>query len=187
MRAVEPGLGNSELALPRLTTDLLPPWLGAFALAALFAAEVATADAVLFMLSTSLSKDLYQAVLRPGATDAELLRVGRAAAVAGGVGGMTFAVVLPSVVSALLLFYGIMTAALFVPLLVGLLSSRPRAVHARLAIAVSVAVFVAGTSVGRVPLGGTAVASWVPSVVGMALALVVFATAWVRAGEASAS
>jgi SSS family solute:Na+ symporter len=53
MRAVEPGLGNPELALPRLTTDVLPPWLGGLALAALFAAEISTADAVLFMLSTT--------------------------------------------------------------------------------------------------------------------------------------
>ena len=86
MRAVEPGLANPELALPRLTTDVLPPWVGGLALAALFAAEISTADAVLFMLSTSLSRDLYQAVLRPRATDAELLRVGRLAAVGGGRG-----------------------------------------------------------------------------------------------------
>jgi SSS family solute:Na+ symporter len=182
MRSVDPGLRNSELALPRLTTDVLPPWLGSFALAALFAAEVATADAVLFMLSTSLSRDLYQAVLRPGATDGELLRVGRVAAVVGGLGGTAFAVVLPSVVSALMLFYGIMTAALFVPLLAGLFSLRPRAVHARVAIAVSVAVFVAGTLVGRVPFGGTAVAGWLPSVAAMAVALLVFAAAWVPQG-----
>ena len=84
MRAVEPGLSNPELALPRLTTDVLPPWVGGLALAALFAAEISTADAVLFMLSTSLSRDLFQAVLRPKATDAELLRVGRLAAALGG-------------------------------------------------------------------------------------------------------
>ncbi len=54
-------LANPELALPRLTTDVLPPWLGGLALAALFAAEISTADAVLFMLSTSLSRDLFQA------------------------------------------------------------------------------------------------------------------------------
>jgi SSS family solute:Na+ symporter len=175
MRAVEPGLANSELALPKLTTDLLPPWLGAFALAALFAAEIATADAVLFMLSTSLSRDLYQAVLRPRATDAELLRVGRVAAVAGGAGGIALALILPSVVSALMLFYGIMTAALFVPLLVGLLSARPRAVHARVAIVGSMV----GTVLGRWLLAGTAIGQWLPSVAGMGLALIVFATAWV--------
>ena len=127
MRAVEPGLGNPELALPRLTTDVLPPWVGGLALAALFAAEISTADAVLFMLSTSLSRDLYQAVLRPKATDAQLLRVGRLAAVGGGVLGVLLAVVLPSVASALKLFYGVLTAALFMPLLVGLLSRRPGA------------------------------------------------------------
>jgi len=28
MRALQPDLSNSELALPRLTTDVLPPWIG---------------------------------------------------------------------------------------------------------------------------------------------------------------
>lgn len=174
MRAVEPGLANSELALPRLTTDLLPPWLGALTLAALFAAELATADAVLFMLSTSLSRDLYQAVLRPRATDAELLRVGRLAAVAGGAGGVALALVLPSVVSALTLFYGIMTAALFMPLMVGLLSRRPGAGHARAAVFVSVL----STGVLRFALADRPVGGWLPSVAGIVLAGVVFATAW---------
>ena len=174
MRVVEPGLANSELALPRLTTDLLPPWLGALALAALFAAEIATADAVLFMLSTSLSRDLYQAVLRPRATDADLLRVGRLAAVAGGAGGIALALVLPSVVSALMLFYGIMTAALFMPLMVGLLSRRPGAGHARVAIAVSLL----ATGALHLALRGTAHGAWLPSVAGIVLAGLVFATAW---------
>ena len=175
MRAVEPGLGNPELALPRLTTDVLPPWVGGLALAALFAAEISTADAVLFMLSTSLSRDLYQAVLRPKATDAELLRVGRLAAVGGGVLGVLLAVVLPSVASALKLFYGVLTAALFMPLLVGLLSRRPGAGHARVAIAASV---IATGTLGFA-LAGTPAGAWLPSVAGVVLAGLVFATAWV--------
>ena len=109
---------NPELALPRLTTDVLPPWVGGLAFAALFAAEISTADAVLFMLSTSLSRDLFQAVFRPKATDAELLRVGRLAAAGGGALGVLLALVLPSVASALKIFYGIMTAALFMPLVI---------------------------------------------------------------------
>ncbi len=97
-----PGLANPELALPRLATDVLPPWLGALALVALFAAEISTADAVLFMLSTSLSRDLYQAALRPEADDATLLRVGRdRLAAAGGVLGVVLGLVLPSVATAL--------------------------------------------------------------------------------------
>ena len=174
MRAIEPGLTNPELALPRLTTDVLPPWLGGLALAALFAAELSAADAVLFMLSTSLSRDLYQTLLRPGATDADLLRVGRLAILVGGALGAGLALVLPSVATALRIFYGVMTAALFAPLVVGLLSPRPRASHARLAIAVSLA----STLLFFVLLRGTPEAEWLPSVAGILSAAVVFATAW---------
>jgi SSS family solute:Na+ symporter len=179
MRSVEPGLANSEMALPLLTMDVLPPWLGGLGLAALFAAELSSADAILFMLSTSLSRDLYQAVLRPEATDAQLLRVGRGAAVAGGALGLALALLLPSVVAALKLFYGIMTAALFVPLLVGLFSSRPGARHARAAIALSVV----GTGVGLAALAGTPNGGWLPSVIGMGLALGAFAAAWLGPGD----
>jgi SSS family solute:Na+ symporter len=173
MRAVEPGLANPELALPRLTTDVLPPWVGALALAALFAAEISTADAVLFMLSTSLSRDLYQAVLRPDATDAELLRVGRVAAGVGGVLGVVLALVLPSVALALKLFYGVMTAALLMPLLFGLLSRRPRAGHARVAIVVSIL----ATSGLLLALQGSPSGDWLPTVAGVGLAGVVLASA----------
>jgi SSS family solute:Na+ symporter len=174
MRAVEPNLGNPELALPRLTTDVLPPWVGGLALAALFAAEISTADAVLFMLSTSLSRDLYQAVLRPQATDAELLRVGRMAAAGGGALGVLLALVLPSVASALKLFYAIMTAALFMPLVVGLLSRKPGAMHARVAIAGSIL----STGGLALALAGTPRGAWLPPVAGMSVAGLVFATAW---------
>jgi len=176
MRAAEPGLSNPELALPRLTTDVLPPWLGGLALAALFAAEISTADAVLFMLATSLSRDLFQALLRPKATDAELLRVGRLAAAGGGALGVLLALVLPSVASALKLFYGVMTAALFMPLVVGLLSRRPGAVHARVATLVSIL----ATGALLLALEGKPTGAWLPSVAGVALAGLVFATAWLR-------
>ncbi len=173
-RAVAPRLANSEFALPVLATQVLPPWLGALALAALFAAEISTADAVLFMLATSLSRDLFQAAFRPGADDATLLRVGRLAAATGGLLGVVLALVLPSVATALTLFYGVMTASLFVPLLVGLFSSRPRAAHARVAVIVSVL-----TTFGlRLLLGSEGVAAWLPAVAGMAAAALVFATAW---------
>jgi SSS family solute:Na+ symporter len=180
MRAVEPGLSNPELALPRLTTDVLPPWLGGLALAALFAAEISTADAVLFMLATSLSRDLFQAVLRPTATDVELLRVGRLAAVAGGGLGVGLALVLPSVASALKLFYTVMTAALLMPLLVGLLSRRPGAAHARAAIGASVL-----TTAGlHLALGAGTVGAWLPPLAGVTMAGLVFASAWLmRRGE----
>jgi SSS family solute:Na+ symporter len=182
VRALSPGLANPELALPLLATDILPPWLGALALVALFAAEISTADAVLFMLATSLSRDLYQAAFRPHADDARLLRVGRIAAATGGALSVGLGLVLPSVATALTLFYGVMTAALFVPLLVGLLSTRPRAGHARAAVAFSVV-----TTFGlRVVLGTEGVAAWLPAVAGMGAAAVVFATAWLMSDPSAA-
>jgi SSS family solute:Na+ symporter len=181
MRAVEPGLANPELALPRLTTDVLPPWVGGLALAALFAAEISTADAVLFMLATSLSRDLFQAILRPQATDTELLRVGRLAAALGGGLGTVLALVLPSVASALKLFYGVMTAALLMPLLFGLLSRRPGAAHARVAVGVSIV----ATGGLLLALEGTAAGAWLPSVAGVTLAGLVFAAAWLRPGRSA--
>ena len=178
MRTLAPDLPNAELALPRLTVDVLPPWLGGLALAALFAAEISTADAVLFMLATSLGRDLYQALLRPQATDAELLRIGRRGALVGGGLGVALALVLPSVVSALLLFYGVMTAALFVPLVVGLVSSTPRALHARAAVVLSAF----GTALGHAVMGGTTAGRWLPPLLGILFALAAFATAWWRPG-----
>jgi SSS family solute:Na+ symporter len=173
-RATLPALANPELALPRLATDVLPPWLGGLALVALFAAEISTADAVLFMLSTSLSRDLYQAAIRPDADDASLLRVGRLAAAAGGLLGVALGLLLPSVATALTLFYGVMTASLFVPLLAGLFCSRPRAVHARWAVIAAVSV----TCGLRWAMGGAGAGAWLPSVAGIAAAALVFSSAW---------
>ena len=123
---------------------MLPPWLGGLALAALFAAEISTADAVLFMLSTSLSQDLYKSFVNPGADDRRLLRVSRLTSVAAGLLGVVLAILLPTVVDALKTFYGILTATLFVPLIGGLWSSKATASHARLAVGLSLLVTVAG-------------------------------------------
>ncbi|MFN8096199.1 MAG: sodium:solute symporter family protein [Vicinamibacteria bacterium] len=180
MRAIRPDLANPELALPLLATDVLPPWIGGLTLAALFAAEISTADAVLFMLSTSLSRDLYQALLRPAADDARLLRVGRLAAALGGALAVGLALVLPSVATALTLFYGVMTAALFVPLLAGLLSRRPGAFHARAAVAVSIALTIGLRLAGS----GQSWAAWLPSLAGIAGATLVVATAWLSPARA---
>jgi solute:Na+ symporter, SSS family len=159
-RVLRPGLSNPELALPSLMTmpGTLPPWLGALALAALFAAEISTADAVLFMLSTSLSQDLYKSFLNPGADDRRLLRASRWTAVAAGMSGVGLAILLPTVADALKTFYGILTATLFVPLVAGLLSSKPTAQDARAAVIVSMLVVV----ISRAALSGSPLSAWLP-------------------------
>jgi len=146
--ALAPDLANHELALPTVLTLGLPPAVGAIGLAAVFSAEVSSADAILFMLSTSLSEDLYKRFVRPEASDRQVLRVARSAAVLGGGTAVALALGLPSVIGALSVFYTLLGVSLFVPLVVGLHSRRPGTPEALTAIGVGVAVVVAAQLVG---------------------------------------
>jgi SSS family solute:Na+ symporter len=121
----DPALASPEMALPLILVSGLPAALGMLTLAAILSAEMSSADAVLFMLSTSLSKDLYQRFLKPSATDAETLRVARIAAVTGGVAATGLALLLPSVIDSLTVFYSLLTVALTIPIVAGLFSRRP--------------------------------------------------------------
>jgi solute:Na+ symporter, SSS family len=181
-RVARPGLANPELALPVLLVEVLPAWLGGFGLAALFAAEISTADAVLFMLSTSLGKDLYKTFLNPGADDAALLRVSRRTSLAAGSLGVALAVLLPSIVEALKGFYALLTVALFAPLVVGLCTRRPGARHARVAIVSAVAAFFAAAWA----LSGSPAAAWGPQALALGLAFLIFGTAYLPPARAPA-
>ena len=137
-RAVEPGLTDAETALPVVLTQAVPPWVGLLGLAAVLSAEISSADAILFMLSTSLSRDLYKRFVKPSASDRQVLRVARWAAVVGGAGGVILAVLLPNVVEALRIFYALLGVSLFVPLVAGLHTRRPGSAEALLAAAAGV-------------------------------------------------
>jgi len=138
-RAIHPGITDPNLVLPTLLVEQLSPALGALALAAVFSAEVNTCDALLFMLSTSLSQDLYKRFLRPQATDAQLLRVARWAAFAGGVGGVLFALRLATVIDALKIFYSLLGVTLLVPVIGGLYVRRAGSVEALVSMAAGIA------------------------------------------------
>lgn len=138
-RAIDPALANPELALPIVFLDGVPVVIGALALAAIFSAEISSADAILFMLSTSLAEDIYKRFVKPDATDGEVLRMARIAAVAGGAAGIGLAIVLPSVIGSLSVFYTLLTVSLFVPVVVGLYTARPGTAAALAAMAGGVA------------------------------------------------
>ena len=139
-RVALPQASAPDLVLPTVLTMLLPPWLGALALAAVFSTEVDTCDAILFMISTSVSKDLFQRYIRPGASDRELLLVARVAAVAGGALGVVLSIYLGTIVQAMTVFYSLLGVSLFVPVLGGLYSRRAGQAEALAAIAAGVAV-----------------------------------------------
>jgi SSS family solute:Na+ symporter len=139
-RRVTPSLPHADLALPTMLAHALPPWLGTVALAAVFSAEVSSADAVLFMLATSASRDLYRGFVRPAATDRELLRAARVAALAGGVCGIGVALAYGSVRAAVGVFYAILTVTLFVPVVGALYVRGAGRVHGLASVFCGVAV-----------------------------------------------
>lgn len=151
-RALHPDLANHEMALPTLLLKDLPPIVGALGLAAVFSTEVNTADAILFMLATSLSQDLYRGFLRPKASDQDVLRVARLAAIAGGVLGMLLAVVAGTVIGALSIFYTLMGVTLFVPMLGGLYVRRVGTREALVAMGVGIGTTLA-VQIARGPAG----------------------------------
>ena len=123
-RVHNPDITNTNLVLPSVMVTALPVWIGALGLAAIFSAEVSTCDAILFMLSTSISKDVYQRFINRAASPDDVLRVARIAAVTGGVLGMFMAVQLSTVADALRIFYSVLIATLFFPVAGGLLWPR---------------------------------------------------------------
>jgi SSS family solute:Na+ symporter len=150
-----PGLSNHELALPTVVTQAVPLWLGALLLGSIVSAELSAADAGLFMLSTSLGNDLYRSFIRPEASEAELVRVARWAAVACGGLAAGLAILLPTVIAALTIFYSLLTAALLLPLIAGLYARRVTGPGAVATIIVSVATtFILEMTIGSPGLGG---------------------------------
>jgi len=170
---LHPGLENRELALPMLFMHDVPFWVGAFGLAAVFSAEVSAADAVLFMLATSLSQDLYKRFINPDASDERVLRVARLASVLGGASAVIVAFASKTVIDALSVFYTVLAVSLFVPVVAGLYMHRPRAGDALSAIAGGVG----AVTVAQLWNGGRPVGAFTPAMCGLSAAIVIFALA----------
>ena len=174
-RSVSPDLSDQNLALPTLMLESLPPIVGALGLAAIFSAEVSSADAILFMLATSLSRDLYRRFVRPEASDAQVLRVARLAAVVGGTLGTVVAMFSDSIVDALRIFYTLLSVSLFVPVIVGLYVRRVRTPEAIASIGTGVTV----AAVVQTTAGPGGVAGLDPAMLGLGAALAAMLAAMV--------
>jgi SSS family solute:Na+ symporter len=168
-RARFPALTNHELALPMLLMYGVPPIVGSLGLAAVFSAEISAADAVLFMLTTSLARDFYARFVNPGADDRRVLAVTRGTAIGAGISGVALAILSPTIIGVLSIFYTLLGVSLFVPILAGLYT-RAGTVEALASIACGIVsvVVVQVMSAGR-GLGGLT-----PALAGLMAALAGF-------------
>ena len=167
---------SSQTALPLLLVEATPGWVGLLALAALLSAELSSADAVLFMLSTSFSRDLYQGHLRPDIDDRGLLLSARVAAAVGLALGLFVALGVPSVIANLRVFYGLLVIAMVVPLFAGMFAPRVGSTPTLASMIVALLVAI-GTIVWH---GGAVTASFWPFLFGTAAGAVTctVVTAW---------
>lgn len=162
-----PDLPATNLALPMILMHGLPPLVGALALAAVFSAELSAADASLFMLTTSLSQDLYKRFLRPDATDDRLLTVIRWTTVASGALGVGLSMASEDVINTLTVFYALLGVGLFVPVVAGLYVPST---SSRGAI-VSIASGVTAMMIVQLATSGTGWGALTPTVIGLAAAI----------------
>jgi SSS family solute:Na+ symporter len=170
-RARFPDLDDPNLALPSLLVGGVPPLAGALGLAAVFSAEVSAADAVLFMLTTSLSQDLYKRFVNPGASDPQVLRVARWTTVVSGAFGVALAITLADVIESLTIFYTLLGVSLFVPIVAGLYVPRTTTSGAL----ASIGAGVAGMLVAQAATGGSGWGVMTPALAGLLAAI----AAWV--------
>ena len=98
-----------------------------------------------------------------------MLKVSRLAAVAGGSLGVLLAIVLPSVIGSLTVFYSLLSVSLFVPVVGGLYTRRAGTPEALAAIGVGVTALVAARLAP--PLAGV----WTPNTVGLVASVLAFA------------
>lgn len=156
-----PDLADPGLALPQLLADGLPTWLGGLMLAAIFSAEVSSADAVLFMLATSLVRDGLESARGRTLSESQLLAAARWVSLGAALLGLLLAIRFHSVLDALRVFYSLLTVSLLVPLLGGLYWSRmnARAALAAIGAGISAALVVLGT-VGSAGFAGLSPTLW---------------------------
>jgi SSS family solute:Na+ symporter len=133
--------GKMALVLPTLLAEGVPTLIGSIALAAVFSAEISSADAVLYMLSTSGARDVYRGVFRPHASDADVLRAARIIAVVGGAIGFGLAFYYDAILKALELFYGVLGVTLLAPILGGLFLPRGGRIAALAAMVVGISTY----------------------------------------------
>lgn len=169
-RARFPTLATPDLALPMVLMHGVPPIVGGIGLAAVFSAEVSSADAVLFMLTTSLSQDFYRRFINRDATDVQMLRITRITAVIAGALGVCVALVAASVITALSIFYTLMGVGLFVPIIGGLYVRRAQTRDAMAAIIVGVVTVV----LRQFAYGGGRWYGFTPAMAGLVAAVTVF-------------
>jgi SSS family solute:Na+ symporter len=117
---VLPGLKNGDLSLLTLVRQSYPPWFVGFVGAAGAVTAMVPASVLVLSAAALLSKNIYRVGFRPGASDAEVMRVSRLMVLAVATAALVFALALPNALVNLLLIGYDGVAQLFPGVILGL-------------------------------------------------------------------
>ncbi|MFZ7101167.1 MAG: sodium:solute symporter family protein [Peptococcaceae bacterium] len=119
-----PDIAQSEQLFPIMVVKYLNPWIGGVVLACLVSIIMSTASACLLVPSTHFVRDLWQGVLRPQASDEELLKVSKLATFIFGIAVLIFVFAAPSMFDIWVISADILGAVLGLPVLAGFFVPR---------------------------------------------------------------
>ncbi|SET08656.1 sodium:solute symporter family protein [Anaerobranca gottschalkii] len=116
-----PNLENPRAAIPLLVIEVFPPILGGIVLASIMAAVMSTADSLLCAGTSHLINDLFLKFNKGDLNDKKLVRYSSFSTLAIGLISLLIALLLPSIISALIYAYTMYTAGVFIPVIGGLI------------------------------------------------------------------
>jgi Na+/proline symporter len=124
-----PGIQETKEVYPRLCAELLPAGMLGLIIAAMFAATMSTLSGDFNVCAGVLTNDVYRRLVRPRASDWELVLVGRGmtllvGAIAIGVGLLLAGSSAEDLFRYMVTLFGIAAAPLGIPMLLGLVSRR---------------------------------------------------------------
>ena len=106
---------NAEMVIPMLAELMFPGLVAAVVLTAIMSAIMSTVAALLLLVGTLVSIDIYKRWLRPDAPDVRVVLISRASIIIVGIIGITIAIIQPPAVFGLVIFsFGVMASA-FLP------------------------------------------------------------------------
>jgi SSS family transporter len=115
-----PNLKDVDLAFPVLVQNLFHPIIGGLLISSIIAIIMSTADSVLLVVGSTISKDLYKDFIKPHASVGEIVKISRVAIMGVGILSALFALTKPAPILSLQIFnYSTIGAAFFIPMMVG--------------------------------------------------------------------
>ncbi len=118
----------AKFAFPALIRSAFPPVFAGVLIAALVAAVMSSGDSNLAAGSAVIMQDIYRRLVRPQATDRQLLRVAKISTLVGGVLATLWALRFPDVIRALVFVYDFWAPVMVLPFFVGVFGTSRRQV-----------------------------------------------------------